>query len=218
MRILRRCLAAVATLAVVGVTSPSASAQSDPPVETSTTIAASSSSAPASSTTSTTLPPCEATADVAVSFVGNPKVRSGTLITFTVKSVVTGAIPGDTINVDFPRDERFLFDQDTYLVAASFDVEAKSYVSKIRPLPDTPERCFLVDPVVTKHADGSEIDTGVFAGMSGNWSKIPLAFVIPLGAVVGGLAVIVLLRRSAWMIGRRTIGRWIESRRSVSSS
>jgi hypothetical protein len=181
-----------------------------PPVESSVAV-------PLASTTTTTLAKCDATADVAVVFTGNPTTRTDSKVTFIVKSVVGGQVPPDSANgnveVDFPRDERFLFDQDTYLVAASFDVEAKSLVSKVRPLPDTPAHCFARDPIVTKHADGTPIDTGVFAGMSGNWNRVPLAFVIPLGVVLGALIVLVILRRTSWWLVRRTIGEWISDRR-----
>jgi hypothetical protein len=168
--------------------------------------------APASTTT-TTLAKCDATADVAVVFTGNPTTRTDSKVTFIVKSVVAGQAPPGNIEVDFPRDERFLFDQDTYLVAASFDVEAKSMVSKVRPLPDTPAHCFATDPIVTKHADGTQIDTGLLAGMNGNWNRVPLAFVIPLGFVLGALIVLVILRRTSWWLVRRTIGEWIANRR-----
>jgi hypothetical protein len=174
--------------------------------------------APPASTTSTTLAKCDATADVTVIFTGNPITRTDSKVTFVVKSVLDGQVPpsnvpAGNVEVDFPRDERFLFDQDTYLVAAGFDVEAKSLVSKVRPLPDTPPHCFAKDLIVTKHADGTPIDTGVFAGMNGNWKRVPLAFVIPLGVVLGALIVLVILRRTSWWLVRRTIGEWISDRR-----
>jgi hypothetical protein len=201
------CGAASAAFGQSGEPSP------DPTVapEATTTSTPPSSVAP---TTTTTLAKCDATADIAVSFVGNPKTRVGSKVVFNVKSVTAGQIPDSTVEVDFPRDDRFLFDQDLYSVAASFDVEAKSYVSKVRPLPDTPKRCFALDPIVTKHADGSAIDTGLLDGMKGNWKRVPVAFLLPMGVVVGVLTVLVALRRTSWWIARRTVGEWLANRRA----
>ena len=157
---------------------------------------------PTTPKTTTTLAPCEKTADLAVVFVGRPVVRAGTIVTFRVDSVVTGEIASPTTNVNFPLDDRFLFDSQSYRVAASLDAESKTFVSKVRPQRNTPPHCLAKDKVFTVHEDGSEIDTGIFAGMSGNWKRVPLTLVEPLGGAMGALLALVILKHSLGWIGR----------------
>ena len=198
---------------LVGLT-PSASAQEAPPAdqpvaEVTTTIAPTT----VAPTTTTTLAPCDPVGDIAVTFVGSPVIRTGDVITFAIDRVTAGQAAGDRIDITYPRDERFLIDKDVYVVVASFDIENRQMVSKVRRLPTQAPHCFAKDPIITQHADGTPIDTGVFAGMTGNWKRIPVAFAIPLGVAVGALTVLVILRRTTFWAIRRTIGRRLEARR-----
>lgn len=163
------------------------------PVEPSTTP-----TEPTTPKTTSTLKPCEKTADLAVVFFGRPVVRSATIVTFNVESVVSGDIKPGTALVNFPLDDRFIFDNRPYRVAASYDAESKVYVSKVRPPRNTPAHCLDSDKIYTVHSDGKPIDTGIFAGMSGNWKRVPLVLIYPLGGLIGGLLVLVILKHSVW--------------------
>jgi hypothetical protein len=185
------------------------SAQEAPP-ELTTTTTPPTTVAP---TTTTTLAPCDPNGDIAVTFVGSPVIRANDVITFSIDRVLAGQVSGDRIDVVFPRDERFLIDKDVYVVTASFNIETRQLESKVRRLPTQAAHCFVKDPIVTQHADSTPIDTGVFSGMSGNWTRVPLAFAIPLGVSVGILTVLVIVRRSTFWAIRRTIGRRLEARR-----
>jgi hypothetical protein len=158
---------------------------------------------PTAPQTTTTLAPCEKTAEIAVVFIGRPVVRVETIVTFEVDSVITGEIPTKTTNVNFPLDDRFIFDNRPYRVTASFDAESKVFVSKVRPPRNTAAHCLAKDKIYTVHADGSAIDTGVFSGMSGNWKRVPLALLYPLGGALGILLALVILKHSLWWIVRR---------------
>ena len=158
---------------------------------------------PTAAQTTTTLAPCEKTADLAVVFIGRPVVRIETIVTFEVDTVLTGDITTKTTNVNFPLDDRFIFDNRPYRVAASFDAESKVFVSKVRPPRNTPAHCLAKDKIYTVHGDGSAIDTGVFSGMSGNWKRLPLALLYPLGGAVSILLALVILKHSLWWIVRR---------------
>jgi hypothetical protein len=184
------------------------SAQEAPPEVTTTAVATT-----VAPTTTTTLAPCDPNGDVALTFVGSPVIRANDVITFSVDRVLSGQAPGDRVDVVFPRDERFLIDKDVYVVTASFNIETRQLESKVRRLPTQAVHCFVKDPIVTQHADSTPIDTGVFAGMSGNWKRVPLAFAIPLGVAVAILTVLVIVRRSTFWAIRRTIGRRLEARR-----
>lgn len=224
MRLLSRRLIFGGALVVAGlVPLATASAQTDPtppetaaPTETAvpaeggvpesppnvpvTTVAVIESTTPR---TTTTLVPCEKTADLAVIFVGRPVVRTGNIVSFNVDSVVQGDLKGDTTTVKFPLDDRFIFDGKPYRVAASFDAESATLVSKVRPPRNTPAHCLALDNVFTEHADGTPIDTGIFSGMSGNWKKVPLALLEPLGVAIGALFVLVILKHSFGWLFRR---------------
>jgi hypothetical protein len=222
MRLLSRRLVFGGALVFAGLMPlATASAQTDPtppetaaPTETGvpespppapvTTVAIVESTTPR---TTTTLVPCEKTADLAVIFVGRPVVRTGNIVSFNVDSVVQGDLKGDTTTVKFPLDDRFIFDGKPYRVAASFDAESGTLVSKVRPPRNTPVHCLALDKVFTEHADGTPIETGIFSGMSGNWKKVPLALLEPLGVVIGVLFVLVILKHSFGWIFRRIFDR-----------
>jgi hypothetical protein len=158
---------------------------------------------PTAPQTTTTLAPCEKTADLSVVFIGRPVVRVETIVTFEVDTVISGEIPTKTTNVNFPLDDRFIFDKKPYRVAASFDAESKVFVSKVRPPRNTAVHCLAKDKIYTVHGDGSAIDTGVFSGMSGYWKRVPLTLLYPLGGAVGALLALVILKHSSWWVVRR---------------
>jgi hypothetical protein len=150
---------------------------------------------PTTPRTTTTLAPCEKTADIAVTFVGHPVIRAATIITFEVDDVIAGKLADGTTDVNFPLDDRFLFDGHRYRISASYDAESKVYVSKVRPPRYTAAHCLAKDKIFTTHEDGSAIDTGIFSGMHGQWKFVPLDFLYPLGGAVGLLLVLVLIKR-----------------------
>ena len=92
-------------------------------------------------------------------------------------------------------------------MSAAYDTEAQVFVSKIRPLPSTPEHCVGLDPIYSYLADGTPIDTGVFTGMKGKGRTMLGYFVLPFLAIVGGLTVIVAVKRSVWWMGRKALRR-----------
>jgi hypothetical protein len=212
----RAVLAFALIIGALGVTSV-AGAQTDPapvepapetPAESTPVVAAVTEPTtvppePSAPQTTTTLAPCEKTADLSVVFIGRPVVRADTVVTFEVDSVITGEITTKTTNVNFPLDDRFIFDNRPYRVAASFDAESKVFVSKVRPPRNTPAHCLAKDKIYTVHGDGSAIDTGVFSGMTGNWKRVPLTLLYPIGGAVGILLALVILKHSLWWIVRR---------------
>ena len=210
----RAVLAFALVIGALGVTSVARAQTDPPPVEPAPETPAESlapavpepTTAPPEPTapqTTTTLAPCEKTADLAVVFIGRPVVRVETIVTFEVDTVLTGDITSKTTNVNFPLDDRFIFDNRPYRVAASFDAESKVFVSKVRPPRNTPVHCLARDKIYTVHGDGSAIDTGVFSGMSGYWKRVPLTLLYPLGGAVGILLALVILKHSVWWIVRR---------------
>ncbi len=151
----------------------------------------------------TTLSRCEPPAPLAATFVGRPHVRAGTRVSFAIDERIDGAFVDDTVEVEFPRDERFIRDGVSYRVAASLDAEAQVLVSKVRALRGVAAHCVAKDPIFSTLPNGERVDTGVFSGMNGRWRTVPLAFVYPLSAVVVVLGALSMIRRSVWWVGRR---------------
>lgn len=160
---------------------------------------------------STTVTKCDVPPPLAASFIGRLVGRAEPILTFEVVEIREGtlaAVVGDRVEVDFTGDGRFLDNDSTYLVAVAIDPASQSLVSKVRVPKGSVARCLLNDLIYTHQADGSQIDTGVFAGMHGNWKLVPLAFLYPLGGAIGLLVVLVVLRHMfGWTI-RRTAVRW----------
>jgi hypothetical protein len=130
-----------------------------------------------------------------VAFVGHPVIRATTIITFQIDQIITGKLAEGTVDVNFPLDDRFLFDGNRYRISASYDAESKVYVSKVRPPRYTAAHCLAKDKIFATHEDGSAIDTGVFSGMKGQWKFVPLNVLYPLGGAVGLLLALVLIKR-----------------------
>ena len=113
---------------------------------------------------------------------------------FQVDQVIAGTWDGPLVDVDFPDDAGYMRLGPTYLVAAQVDPLTGKLYSKVRysfrtqPGPGT---CPGVDPIITRLADGTPVDTGLLSGMKGRWKKVLAAFVVPSVAVIGALVLLV---------------------------
>jgi hypothetical protein len=187
----RAAATAVAPTTTVPVPPPPASPVPTVPLATttpSTTIVGGSDS---------TLEPCPDFDPPAAVFVGEVTARGDVTATFAVTEMRQGTLPTKTIDVDYPDDARFLHIGQRYLVSASADPESQRLMSKIRrPRNEglTPA-CTAKDLVVTKKADGTKIDTGVFAGMHGRWGSVLLRILLPAAVAFAVLLALVLVKR-----------------------
>jgi hypothetical protein len=166
--------------------------------------------APAPAPGATTAPPttipagCTAAPAATAQFVG--KVISGTdeLVTFSVTQLRAGTLPGTDVTVDYTAsdDRRFLETGHSYLVVASTDPESSRLVSKVRRPREEPTACAQFDPIYTRHADGSAIDSSLLAGMKGKWGEVGMAFLIPTAVVFAVLIALVIVKHSVLLTGR----------------
>jgi hypothetical protein len=163
---------------------------------------------PAAATTlaPTTIPQgCTAPLPVALRFVGT-MVASTTagVVRFNITQVRDGAAPGNLVDIDYSAndDARFLKDGKNYLVTTASDPESNRLISKVRQPREEPAVCAPLDPVYTRHADGSPIDTSLLAGMRGRWGEVATAFLIPAGAVFAVLLGLVILKHTLLVTGR----------------
>jgi hypothetical protein len=130
-------------------------------------------------------------------FVGRITAYSIPTFRFEVQEVRAGTWDGPLVDVDFPRDAGFLRLGPSYLVAAELDPATGKLSSKVRysfatqPKPGT---CPGEDPIITKLADGTPVDTGMLSGMKGHWRKVAVAFLVPTVAILGVLLVLVSLK------------------------
>jgi hypothetical protein len=203
LRLAAAALVAAAVLQVPVVTL----AQTPAPPDTTgvpATVAPAATTAPTSAVptttiaaTGTTVEECPVYDPPAVIFVGEVTARGDTLVTFRVDEVRIGTPPGSTADIEFPDDARFFRVGESYLVSASIDVESGVLSSKIRRPndEDLPEACTSLDLVVTRNADGTKIDTGVFAGMEGKWGQALLLMAIPALVALGVLVALVVIKR-----------------------
>ncbi len=135
---------------------------------------------------------------------------------FNVDKVVSGTWAGPLIDVDFVDDAGFMRIGPTYLVAAQVDPATGKLHSKLRTSFRTqpgPGTCPGDDPIITRLANGTPVDTGLLSGMKGRWNKVLLAFLVPSVAVMAGLVLIVSLKhlvakvlRTEPLSGRRYTG------------
>lgn len=148
-----------------------------------------------STTTSTTLAParCDALPPIAAVFVGTVTAIGPDSAKFHVDDKRTGDVGAD-VQVLYVRDARFIKDGSRYLVTASVDAETKLLVSKVRPRRGEDPRCSEKDPIYTRNADGTTIDSGIFAGLNGRSRDVAFAFLKPLGVVIAGLAALVIVK------------------------
>lgn len=170
---------------------------------TTTTVAV-----PVPTTTSTTIAAerCDPVAPKALVFVGTATVKADDRVTFRVDEVREGPpISGEAVAVTFVRDARFFKVDERYLVNAALDPDAQLYLSKVRSRRGDDPRCVAKDPVYTTLANGTKIDTGVFRGLSGTSGRIVRAFLLPLGAVLGALLALVLLKRLFLLTARLVV-------------
>jgi hypothetical protein len=147
----------------------------------------------------TTIKPeqCDPFAPLTVTFVGRVTVRDQQVVQFTVVSTKDPQISvGETLAVVYPRDARFLKIGESYSVAATTDPQSLLLLSKVRPKKDEDPRCSAKDPITTRRPDGSHIETGILSGMHGKWRHALLLIGLPLGVVLFGLTVLVLLKHT----------------------
>jgi hypothetical protein len=138
-----------------------------------------------------------------VEFVGRVSAYQIPIFRFDVIEVRSGEITGPQIDVRYPDDHRFIDLGHTYLVAAQLDPTDGTLYSKVRVTSKTapkPGTCPGEDPIITTNEDGTSVDTAVLQGMRGKWRLIPLAFLVPLAAVLGALFV---------LAGARHFARWL---------
>jgi hypothetical protein len=138
-----------------------------------------------------------------VEFVGRVSAYQIPIFRFDVIEVRSGQVSGPQVDVRYPDDHRFIDLDETYLVAAQLDPSDGTLYSKVRTTSKTapkPGTCPGDDPIITTNADGTPVDTGVLQGMRGKWTMIPLAFLVPLAAVLGVLFV---------LAGAKHFARWL---------
>jgi hypothetical protein len=149
------------------------------------------------STTTIVPPMCDEIEPPYLVFVGHITAYQIPTFRFEVEQVISGTWAGPLVDVDFPDDAGFMRLGPSYLVAAQVDKATGKLYSKVRytlrtqPKPGT---CPGEDPVITKLADGSPVDTGLLSGMKGRWNKVGAAFFVPAVAVIGALALLVSLK------------------------
>ena len=146
--------------------------------------------------TTTTVRPatCDALPPVVAQFVGTVTATGPDSVQYRVDEMRSGATDATSVQVLYVRDARFLKDGHRYLVTASLDTDTKLLVSKIRTKRGEDPRCTAKDPIYTREADGTIVDTGVFAGLKGRNRDLLLAFLKPLGAVLAVLLALVLVK------------------------
>jgi hypothetical protein len=188
-------MAAAAALAVAGAASWPAVAGAQTPATPTTAV------------TSTTASPCAAPLPAAATFVGRVVGSTPTQVRFAVTQLRAGKLAGTTVDVDYAAsdDARFLKDGHSYLVVAATDPESGLLVSKVRHPHGEAPACSKADPILTRQPDGTEVDTALFAGMSGQWSKVGLAFLLPTAIVLAVLLAIVIVKHTFLFTGRTAI-------------
>jgi hypothetical protein len=131
-----------------------------------------------------------------------------------VTELRNGTVPGTEVDIDYSTndDRRFLADGHSYLVTAAVDPESSRLVSKVRQPREEPAACAPLDPVYTRHVDGSEIDTSILAGMRGKWGDVAMSFLIPTAAVFAVLLGLVILKRTLVFTGRGVGWGWRRAR------
>lgn len=139
---------------------------------------------------------------------------------FKVLELISGSLAGFEVgglaDVDFGADIGYLHLGETYLVAAAVDDTTGRLVSKAKPeLPrfggdqvvgvdDRDVVCpTFDDPVISKMADGSSIETGVFAPMIAAKGRVLSAFLRPAGVAFAALVVLVAIKRTLAELVRR---------------
>ena len=185
--------AAAQTETTVPPADPAAAA--DPAADPAATVATTTPPTTIGATTTTVRPAtCDALPPVVAQFVGTVTATGPDSVQYRVDEMRSGATDATSVQVLYVRDARFLKDGHRYLVTASLDTDTKLLVSKIRTKRGEDPRCTAKDPIYTREADGSIVDTGVFAGLKGRNRDLLLAFLKPLGAVLAVLLALVLVK------------------------
>jgi len=176
------------------------------PDDTSDTTDAVTTTTPATeppSTTTTVPEHCDPVPPVAAVFIGRLTAKADTKVHMAVLQTKQGE-PAADVDLEYQDDVRFLKVGSLYLVTAANDPETKLLVSKVKTPRGSDLRCVAKDPIYTRLADGQPVPTGIFSGMKGKWRRVPLIFLKPLAAVMGGLIVLVSLKHLA-LLGYRVI-------------
>jgi hypothetical protein len=185
--------------AAVALTAP-AQAQSDETVpddaDLGTTLPGATTSILA--TTTTTAPECKELAPVTAIFVGTVTGTVGETARFAVAEIRQGALPATRVQVDYPNDIRFVKEGHQYVVGVTTDPATQRLVSKVRPARDVEEDdpCNLRDLVYTRNVDGTNVDTGIFSGLSGKGWRIAWSFLLPTLIALALLTLLVLFKRA----------------------
>jgi hypothetical protein len=213
-RVLGLAVTVVPMALAIGAATAAPSAAQDAPTPTPAPEAPPTDATPAAPTT--TIPQgCTSALPVAVRFVGTAEHGTDNgLVRFAVTELRDGTVPGTEVDIDYSSndDRRFLADGHSYLVTAAVDPESSRLVSKVRPPREEPAACAPLDPVYTRHADGSQIDTSLLAGMHGKWGDVAMSFLIPTAAVFAVLLGLVILKRTLVFTGRGVGWGWRRAR------
>lgn len=149
-------------------------------------------------TTTTKPPDCKELAPVSAIFVGTVTGTAGETARFAVAEIRQGALPATRVQVDYPNDIRFVKEGRQYVVGVTVDPATQRLVSKVRPARDVEEDdpCNERDLVYTRNVDGSNVDTGIFSGLSGRGWRIAWSFLLPTLIALSLLALLVLFKRA----------------------
>lgn len=164
-------------------------------------------------------------------FVGRLAAADQRTARFTVVELRSGSLSGfqigELVDVDFEDDVRYLETGEEYLVAVGINDESGRLESKAKPaLPrfggdqvvgvdDRDVVCpRFDDPAITRMADGSAVETGVFAPMFGASGRVLAAVLKPASVALGVLVGIVALKHLLVWSTRR-FRRWWRRRRAV---
>ena len=152
-------------------------------------------------------------------FVGTLALRDATTARFTVDRLRSGSLEGfalgGQVDVYFGDEVRFLVDGAQYIVGTGVDVDRRALVSTVRePAPifggsevagvnSSEVACPTIDdPVRTLNIDGSDVESGVLAPLSGKTWMVLRAVLQPLGAALLVVVGLVALKHLVFALGR----------------
>ncbi len=152
-------------------------------------------------------------------FVGTLVLRDATTARFSVDRLRSGSLEGfalgGQVDVYFGDEVRFLADGAQYIVGTGIDVDRRALVSTVRePAPifggsevagvnSSEVACPTIDdPVRTLNLDGSDVESGVLAPLSGKAWMVLRAVLQPLGAALLVMLGLVAMKHLVFALGR----------------
>lgn len=176
---------------------------------------------PPDETTTTALPAgCSPPTVPHAVFVGELTAADARTARFRVIELTSGSLAGfqvgELVDVDFGVDVTYLDTGEGYLVSAAVDDNSGRLISKAKPtlarfggdqvvgVDDRDVVCpTFDDPVISKMADGTSIETGVLAPMLQAKGRLLWAVLRPAGVAFGALLVLVAIKRTLVVLARR---------------